>query len=149
MSINAFCMDQYEVTQKEYEQVMGKRNNFSDFKGYNRPVEMLVWDEANKYCGRVGKRLPTEWEWEKAAKAGTATNYYWGNDVGHNNANCNGCGSRWDNKETAPVGSFKPNPWGLYDMLGNVDEWTVDWYSTGKWFKVLRGGSWRARGTRR
>jgi len=106
MVINAFYMGKYEVTQREYEQVMGK--NPSYFKGSDRPVESVTWYEADEYCKRVGKRLPTEWEWEKAAKGGTTTKYYRGNEVGKNNANCDVCGSRWNNKETAPVGSFKP-----------------------------------------
>jgi formylglycine-generating enzyme required for sulfatase activity len=144
MSIDAFCMDQYEVTQAEYERVMG--NNPSRFKGANRPVEKVTWHEAKAYCKKMGKRLPTEWEWEKAAKAGTTTKYYWGNDVGSNNANCRGCGSRWDYKQTAPVGSFEANTFGLYDMLGNLWEWTDSEtnseFVVGK--KAQRGGSWNS-----
>ena len=59
-------------------------------------------------------------------RAGTTTAYPWGNDIGKNNANCVGCGSKWDNQGTAPVGSFAPNRFGLYDMVGNVFEWTED-----------------------
>ena len=140
MVINTFYIDKYEVTQREYEQVMGK--NPSSFKGSDHPVEKVTWYEADEYCKKVGKRLPTEWEWEKAAKAGTTTTYYWGNEIGVNNANCNGCGSRWDNKETAPVGSFKPNAYGLYDMAGNVWEWTNSDYDGSGKYKTLRGGSW-------
>jgi formylglycine-generating enzyme required for sulfatase activity len=139
MSIDALCMDQYEVTQADYERVMG--TNPSQFIGGNRPVEKVTWHEAKAYCEKVGKHLPTEWEWEKAAKAGTTTKYYWGIEVGSNNANCDGCGSRWDGKETAPVGSFAANSFGLHDMSGNVWEWTdSDDISSSR--KVLRGGSW-------
>src|SRR5262249_31617263 len=73
-------------------------------------------------------RLLTEAEWEYAARAGTTTAYYWGDEIGKGNANCNGCGSQWDNRETSPVGSFKPNAFGLYDMAGNVRQWVEDCY---------------------
>src|SRR5262249_37888830 len=93
--------------------------------------------------------------------AGTTTRYFWGDDPGKGNANCNGCGSRWDNKQTASVGSFKPNAFGLYDMAGNVWEWVEDvlhenykgaptdgsaWIQGGDprytRCRVVRGGSW-------
>jgi formylglycine-generating enzyme required for sulfatase activity len=96
----------------------------------SQPVVCVSWNDASAYAKwlsrKTGKRfrLPTEAEWEYAARAGTQTAYYWGEVIGVNNANCNGCGSRWDNKQTAPVGSFSPNTFGLFDMLGNVYEWT-------------------------
>ena len=68
-------------------------------------------------------RLLTEAEWEYAARAGTTTAYSWGDEIGKGNANCDGCGSQWDNRQTSPVGSFKPNAFGLYDMAGNVWQW--------------------------
>jgi formylglycine-generating enzyme required for sulfatase activity len=71
-------------------------------------------------------RLLTEAEYEHATRAGTKTAYPWGDAIGGNNANCAGCGSRWDVAQTAPVGSFAPNKFGLYDMVGNVWEWVED-----------------------
>jgi formylglycine-generating enzyme required for sulfatase activity len=136
--LKAFYMDVQEVVQKDYEQVMGK--NPSRFKGGNLPVEKVTWREAKEYCKRLGKRLPTNEEWEKAARAGASSIYYWGNTLGKNKANCNDCGSQWDGLETAPARSFAPNGWGLYDMAGNVWEWVDKTHN--KKFKVLRGGSW-------
>jgi formylglycine-generating enzyme required for sulfatase activity len=127
-----------------------------------RPVIYLSWDDARQYVAwlsqMTGKtyRLLTEAEWEYAARAGTTTAYYWGDEIGNNNANCDGCGSRWDNLQISPVGSFKPNAFGLYDMLGNVSEWVEDCYwrdyvgaptdgsaRTGDCkLRVVRGGSW-------
>jgi len=101
-------------------------------------------------------RLPTEAEWEYAARAKTNSQYWWGDEIGFNHANCDSCGSYWDNKRTAPVGSFAANPFSLHDMLGNVYEWTCSEYGEkylGKEqhclskynidsLRVLRGGSW-------
>ncbi len=113
-----------------------------------RPVINVSWDDAQAYVQWLSRktgmsyRLPTEAEWEYAARGGTTTEYWWGDDVGHNNANCDGCGSQWDDKMTAPVGSFRANPFGLYDMLGNVRQWCQDCYDGSCGSRVLRGGSW-------
>lgn len=116
-----------------------------------RPVINVSWDNAQAYIQwlshKTGKnyRLPSEEEWEIAARAGTTTDYYWGNDAGRNNANCDGCGSEWDNRKTAPVGSFKPNTFGLYDMMGNVWQWTGTCWQGNCAKRVFCGGSWNHR----
>ena len=98
----------------------------------SRPVINVSWDDAQVYVtwlsGITGKpyRLLTEAEYEYSARAGTTTNYPWGDAVGTNNANCNGCGSQWDKQETAIVGSFPANAFGLFDMNGNAGQWVQD-----------------------
>ena len=98
----------------------------------NKPIANVNWDEAKQYVAWLARvtgqpyRLPTDAEWEYAARAGTTTAYPWGDEIGKGNANCSGCGSKWDKKETSPVGSFKPNDWGLFDMHGNVFHWVQD-----------------------
>lgn len=99
-----------------------------------RPVINVSWDDAQAYVKWLSKktrksyRLLSGSEYEYAMRAGTQTVYPWGDTVGTNNANCHSCGSQWDAKQTAPVGSFAPNGFGLYDMVGNVREWTEDCY---------------------
>lgn len=100
-------------------------------------MEKVNWHEADAYCRKIGKRLPTEWEWEYAARAGTSTVYYWGDAMDEAYAWHKGNAD----KQTHPVGEKQPNAWGLYDMAGNVWEWTASDHENGG--KVLRGGSWR------
>jgi formylglycine-generating enzyme required for sulfatase activity len=136
------------------------------------PVVCVNWQDAKAYIawlnsksrGRISLdgddsyRLPSEAEWEYAARAGTRTARWWGDSVGSGNSNCDGCGSDWDKQRTAPVGSFQVNPFGLADVLGNAWEWTEDcWnenyageapqqgsaWTTGKCTsRVIRGGDW-------
>ncbi len=132
------------------------------------PATCLNWNDAQAYIawlnGKVAGngaarryRLPSEAEWEYAARAGSGTARWWGEQIGVGNANCNGCGSAWDGRAIAPVGSFAANPFGLYDMLGNVWQWVEDcwndsyqgaprdgaaWLSGDCHHRVLRGGSW-------
>jgi len=129
----------------------------------DRPVIYVSWEDAKAYAAWLSRmtgktyRLLTEAEWEYAARGGTTTAYFWGDEIGKNNANCNGCGSQWDNKQTAPVGSFAPNAFGLYDMSGNVWQWVEDcyhdnyngapedgsvWTDSDCIERVVRGGSW-------
>ena len=90
------------------------------------------WHDAKAYAAWLSKqtgkryRLPSESKWEYAARAGRETAYSWGDEIGVNRANCDGCGSEWDDTQTSPVGSFEPNGFGLYDMHGNVYEWVED-----------------------
>jgi formylglycine-generating enzyme required for sulfatase activity len=131
----------------------------------NRPVINVSWNDAQQYVAwlsqMTGKsyRLLSEAEYEYAARGGTLTAYYWGDQIGVNNANCAQCGSLLWKKQTAPVGQFAPNAFGLYDMAGNVWEWVEDCYNNsyngaptdGSGWKtgncdrhVLRGGGWQA-----
>jgi formylglycine-generating enzyme required for sulfatase activity len=121
--------------------------------------QYVTW--LSKMTGK-SYRLLTEAEWEYAARAGANTAYSWGDEIGEGNANCSGCGSQWEDVQTAPVGSFAANPFGLHDMHGNVWEWVEDCYQsnydgaptdgsarlspdcTNHVNHVVRGGSWVA-----
>jgi formylglycine-generating enzyme required for sulfatase activity len=98
----------------------------------SRRPAFVRWEQAQSYINWLGKmtgklyRFLSESEWEYSARAGTTTAYYWGNNIGKGNANCDGCGSPWDSKQTAPVGSFTPNAFGLYDMAGNASQLVED-----------------------
>lgn len=132
--IAPFKMDKFEVSQKEFQLKMG--SNSSRFKGADLPVESVTWIEADEFCMESGKRLPTEAEWEYAARGGSVSEYSWGNEIDSKKANyCDQSCSLNVRDEansdgfpfTAPVGSFPPNPFGLHDMAGNVSEWVADW----------------------
>jgi formylglycine-generating enzyme required for sulfatase activity len=149
--LSGYYIDRYEVTQEEYAKVL-KKNPSVFSKCPNCPVEYVSWNDAREYCERTGKRLPTEAEWEYAARAGSETRYFWGNgiDTGYVWYGAN------SGHRTHPVGQKRPNARGLYDMLGNVREWCSDRFSDNTYrtstvnnplsvtghFPVLRGGSW-------
>ena len=162
-----FAVGKYEVTFAEWDACRREggcsRNPGDGGWGGSRPVINVGWDDARAYANwlsrKTGKsyRLLSEAEWEYTARGGTQTRYSWGNEVGRNRANCDGCGSRWDVEMTAPVGSFSANEFGLYDMHGNVWEWTQDcwndsysgapgdgraWETGDCGSRVVRGGSW-------
>jgi formylglycine-generating enzyme required for sulfatase activity len=167
----AFAVSKFEVTFDDWDACVAygscTRANDEDWGRERRPVINVSWKDAKNYVTwlsiMTGKpyRLLTEAEWEYAARAGTPTAYHWGESLPRGFANCNGCGSRWDEREeTAPVGAFTPNRFGLYDMHGNVWEWVEDCrhntyqdapldgsaWITGDFAdcsrRVLRGGSW-------
>lgn len=167
---NSFAISKLEVTFEEYDRYAEATGRpLPDDEGWGRgrrPVVNVSWQDAKDYANWLSEqtgsryRLPTEAEWEYAARAGTATLFWWGNRPGRSRANCAQCGSQWDATMTAPVGSFEKNPWELFDTAGNVWEWTEDcWHESYEgapqdgraWLeshdgdcssRVMRGGSW-------
>jgi formylglycine-generating enzyme required for sulfatase activity len=173
--IAGFRMGKYEVTQKQWRDVMGTEP--SGFTGGDRPVENVSWSDAVEFCRKLSRlsgisyRLPTEAEWEYAARAGTTTPVAFGDTLAADRANFDGDypygllrlrRRSMFREQTIKVGSFQPNLFGLFDMHGNVAEWCQDDYhdsydgapSDGSaWsgrgianLRVVRGGSWRSRG---
>lgn len=176
VAVSAFLIDKYLVTQEHYQKIMGA--NPSRWRGDKNPVEQLRWSDAVKFCNKrserdglqpcydaqtlecnfdaSGYRLPTEAEWEYACRAGTTTAYFFGDNPAKLGTYA------WFDKNSGgrphPVGQKQPNPWGLYDMTGNVWEWCHDFYQVDYYAtsprenprgpkegqnKVLRGGAWR------
>ena len=137
--ISSFKLSKYEVKQKNYQAVM--KVNPSENVGADHPVDSVSWLDARGYCKKLGLRLPSEAEWEYAARGGKQTEFYWGNRVTGREGNF--CDSTCEMnireprvsdgfRHTAPVGSFPPNPFGLHDMSGNVSEWVQDWLDVEK-----------------
>ncbi len=166
-----FWLGRYEVTQRQWEAVMGENpSRFSDCEP-ECPVERVSWedcrafiDKLNARAGSMLYRLPTEAEWEYACRAGTTTRFSNGDScLSADEANYDGhypiagCPRGPYRKRPLPVGSFAPNPWGLFDMHGNVAEWCLDWYAEDYYsrspredpegpeagrFRCVRGGAW-------
>lgn len=188
VALSSFYLGVFPVTQRLYREVRGRELLANSDLSGRTPEAGVSWHDAVAFCNalsvrlgrepcyqnedgacdrsRNGFRLPSEAEWEYAARAGTTTQYALPAPGGSDDfkvkglANCDGCGGQWDGKQTAPVGSFKPNGWGLHEMHGNVWEWTQDkWHDNYEgapddgtaWenpsgsdddTRVLRGGSW-------
>jgi formylglycine-generating enzyme required for sulfatase activity len=132
-----FYLGKTEVTQAQWEKMMGK--NPAHFKnvGLEAPVEMVSWNDCQEFCQKAGGglRLPTEAEWEYACRAGTTTRFYYGDDPSYTGLASHAWYSANSGGQTHPVGQKPANPWGLYDMCGNVWQWCQDWYD------VYPGGS--------
>lgn len=117
--------------------------NWNDAEAYVAWLNAKVHDLPSAAGHRTGPyRLPSEAEWEYAARAGTSAARWWGEGIGAGNANCQGCGSPWDGNLLAPVGSFGPNAFGLYDMLGNVWQWVADCWHDNYLSAPAEGGVW-------
>ena len=164
-----FAVSRYEAAFDEWDTCVtygdcAKGVSDSYFGRGRQPAINVTWNDVRRYVAWLSKatgkpyRLLTEAEYEYAARAGTQTAYPWGDAIGKNDANCDGCGSKWDNGGPAPAGSFAANGFGLYDMVGNVWEWVEDcghanyngaptdgsaWVRGGDCnSRVVRGGSW-------
>jgi formylglycine-generating enzyme len=150
VTVSPFKMSKYAVTYAQYDlfcEATGRRKPWGPERG-NLPVSQVTWYDANEFATWMGCKLPTEAQWEYAARANTSTAFYTGDELTTEQANFNG-------KKALPVGSFPPNAFGLYDMHGNIWQWCSDWYgeydpndklnpqgpASGK-RKVDRGGGW-------
>jgi formylglycine-generating enzyme required for sulfatase activity len=167
VKLSAFAIGKYEVSFAEYDRfAVATGRSLPQDEGWgrdDRPVINVSWKDARAYAQWLTEqtghryRLPSESEWEFAARAGTATTYWWEGLVKVNPANCFDCGSKWDATSTAPVGSFLANGFGIHDTAGNVQEWTDDcyhpnydgapadgsvWQTPGCTERVVRGGSY-------
>jgi formylglycine-generating enzyme required for sulfatase activity len=152
----AFAVGRFEVTFAEWDACVaeGACSHVPNDQGFgrdSRPVVDVSWNDVTKaylpwLSRKAGRtyRLLSEAEWEYAARAGSRTAYAWGDDIGAGRANCDRCGSAWDNRQTATVGSFAANAFGLHDLHGNVWEWTQDCYQD-SYAGAPRNGSVRQR----
>jgi formylglycine-generating enzyme required for sulfatase activity len=168
VTLAGFSISKYEVTFEEYDRfaaATGRAQPSDEGWGRGRrPVVNVGWKDAAAYAAWLSAqtghdyRLASESQWEYATRAGSTSKYWWGDGIGKGHANCLNCGSKWDGVQTAPVGSFAPNPLGLDDTAGNAMEWVQDCYHQNydgaptdgsAWVgrdcaeRVARGGSYR------
>jgi formylglycine-generating enzyme required for sulfatase activity len=171
VEVGRFALGRYEVTIAQWDACVSaggcSPRPDSGWDDDDTPVTLVSWHDAQHYVRWLSRRtghayrLPSEAEWEYAARAGSTTARHWGDEIGISNANCDGCGSPWDNRSPAPVGSFAANDFGIHDMLGNVWEWSRDGYreqyetlptldpyeDRPTDLRVLRGGAYSQRAT--
>jgi iron(II)-dependent oxidoreductase len=160
VTLQAYKIDVTEVTMGQYRLYMEQTGvpapKFMDSDRFNQddqPVVGVTWQEAADYCATMNKRLPTEAEWEKAARGNDRRYYPWGNEPDDKKANVRGKQDGY--RYSSPVGQkqFGPSPYGIRDMAGNAWEWTADWYQPypgnihpndfyGEQYRVIKGGSW-------
>jgi len=164
VTVGAFQIDRHEVTNAQYKIFVEKTGHSPPYHWANGhpaadlPVYNVTWDDAHSYCEWKGERLPTEAEWERAARGGKEqVDYPWGDQPDAKLARFNVATG------PGPVAKFPPNGFGVYDMAGNVSEWTADWFDGGYYqtspaadpkgpatgeYKVIRGGAWSDSGKR-
>jgi len=170
VEVPEFFLGKYEVTQEQYKIIMGNNPAYFQVDAKNHPVEQVSWDDAQEFCRRLSKktgrpyRLPSEAEWEYACRGGTTTPFYTGATITVDLANYDSSTTYAKEptgqarNQTTVVGQFPPNPFGLYDMSGNVSEWCFDYFHANyqgaprdgsSWIKnktenyrIIRGGSW-------
>jgi formylglycine-generating enzyme required for sulfatase activity/class 3 adenylate cyclase len=165
VTIKPFAISKYPVTVREWNAcVAAKSCSYVPTGKDDAPVANLSWSDAEQFVEWLSKvtqkpfRLPSEAEWEYAARGGTKTKFWWGDQLQADTANCKGCNQPYDTSQPLKVGSLKPNPLGLYDMGGNIDQWVADcwhknyqgapsdgsaWVDNNCSSHVIRSGSWK------
>jgi formylglycine-generating enzyme required for sulfatase activity len=165
VEIKSFAIGKFPVTVHEWNQcVAAHACTYSTSGKDDAPVTNVSWNDAQQFTAWLSRatqkqyRLPSEAEWEYAARGGTQTKYWWGNQLQPGMANCKGCNEAYDAMQPMKVGSFKSNPFGLHDMGGGIDQWVADcWHKSyqgapvdgSPWLdgecssRVIRSGSWK------
>ena len=165
VNIKPFAISKYPITNREWKEcVAAKACDYVPVGSDDAPVANVSWNDAHQFVEWLSKvtqkeyRFPSEAEWEYAARGGTQTKYWWGDQFKSDLANCKGCATAYDSTQPLKVGSFKPNPFGLHDMGGNVDQWVEDcwhrdyqgapidgsaWTDKNCGSHVIRSGSWK------